>query len=59
MAFLKGYGIGLAMVIFIGPVFFTLLKTTLKYGMTGGMLAAAGIITSGAGPRGRAPDRMR
>lgn len=46
MAFLKGYGIGLAMVIFIGPVFFTLLKTTLKYGATGGMLVAAGIILS-------------
>lgn len=46
MAFLKGYGIGLAMVIFIGPVFFTLLKTTLKYGIRGGMLVAAGIIVS-------------
>ncbi|MDZ4846287.1 MAG: LysE family transporter [Chitinophagales bacterium] len=46
MAFLKGYGIGLAMVIFIGPVFFTVLKSTLKYGIAGGMTVAAGIIAS-------------
>lgn len=46
MAFLKGYGIGLAMVIFIGPVFFTVLKSTLKYGIAGGMTVAAGIVAS-------------
>lgn len=46
MAFMKGYGVGLAMVIFVGPVFFTLLKSTLKYGMTGGLLVASGIIFS-------------
>ena len=34
------------MVVFIGPVFFTLLKSTLKYGMAGGMTVAAGIFAS-------------
>lgn len=46
MAFLKGFGTGLAMIVFLGPVFFTLLKTTLNNGLKGGMLVAAGIIAS-------------
>lgn len=48
MAFLEGYGIGLAMVVFIGPVFFTLLKTTLRYGFRGGIMVALGIFISDA-----------
>jgi threonine/homoserine/homoserine lactone efflux protein len=46
MAFLKGYLVGLAMVIFVGPVFFTLLKSTLQYGRLAGLLVALGIFVS-------------
>ena len=46
MAFLEGFGVGLAMVIFIGPVFFTLLKSALNYGFWAGMMVAFGIFIS-------------
>lgn len=46
MAFLEGFGVGLAMVIFIGPVFFTLLKSALNYGFWAGMMVALGIFIS-------------
>lgn len=46
MAFLEGYGIGLGMIIFIGPVFFTLLKSTLQNGFWPGMMVAWGIFIS-------------
>lgn len=46
MAFVEGFGIGLGMVIFLGPVFFTLLKTALNQGIAAGMLVATGIIVS-------------
>ncbi len=46
MAFIEGYGIGLAMVILIGPVFFTLLKSTLQNGIGSGMSVALGIFFS-------------
>ena len=46
MAIFEGYGIGLAMVVFIGPVFFTLLKSALQYGFWSGMTVAFGIFVS-------------
>lgn len=46
MPFLEGLGFGLATVILIGPVFFTLLKAALEQGMRGGLLVALGIIVS-------------
>jgi len=46
VVFLEGYLVGLGMVIFIGPVFFTLLKSTLQYGFAAGMLVATGIVIS-------------
>ena len=46
MAFLEGFLIGLGMVIFIGPVFFTLLKSALTYGFWAGMMVAFGIFIS-------------
>lgn len=46
MAFIEGYGVGLAMIIFIGPVFFTLLKSALNYGFWAGMMVALGIFMS-------------
>ncbi len=46
MAFLEGYGVGLAMIVFIGPVFFTLLKSALQHGFWGGMSVAFGIFAS-------------
>lgn len=46
MAFLEGFGVGLAMVVFIGPVFFTLLKSALNYGFWAGMMVALGIFIS-------------
>lgn len=46
MAILKGYLLGLGMVVFIGPVFFTLLKSTLQYGIGAGMSVAWGIFIS-------------
>jgi len=46
VAFLEGYGWGLAMIIFIGPVVFTLLKNTIDKGRTAGIMVASGIIIS-------------
>ncbi len=46
MVFLEGYGVGFAMIVFIGPVFFTLLKSALQYGFPGGMMVALGIFVS-------------
>jgi threonine/homoserine/homoserine lactone efflux protein len=46
MAFLEGFGVGLAMVVFIGPVFFSLLKSALNYGFWAGMMVALGIFIS-------------
>ena len=46
MPFLEGLGYGLAMVLFIGPVFFTLLRASLTYGRGGGVAVATGIIVS-------------
>lgn len=46
MAFVEGFLVGLGMVIFIGPVFFTLLKSALSYGFWAGMMVALGIFMS-------------
>lgn len=46
MALLSGYLVGLAMVVFIGPVFFTLLQTTLREGRLAGWMVALGIFIS-------------
>lgn len=46
MVFFEGFLIGLAMVVFIGPVFFTLLKSALNYGFWAGMMVALGIFFS-------------
>ena len=46
MAFLEGYLWGLAMIIFVGPVFFTLLQNTLQKGQAAGLMVALGIIVS-------------
>jgi threonine/homoserine/homoserine lactone efflux protein len=44
--FLDGFLVGLALIILIGPVFFTLLKTSLHYGVFAGSLVAFGIFIS-------------
>lgn len=46
MNFLEGFGIGLAMVVFIGPVFFTLIQSSLQFGKLSGLMVALGIIVS-------------
>ena len=46
MAIVYGFLVGLSMVVFVGPVFFTLLKSTLDYGIKAGMAVAFGIIIS-------------
>ena len=46
MAFLEGFGIGFGMIVFIGPVFFTLINTTLNNGFWPGMLVVLGIFIS-------------
>ncbi|MBP9151879.1 MAG: LysE family translocator [Flavobacteriales bacterium] len=46
MAFAEGFLVGLGMVIFIGPVFFTLLKSALNYGFWAGIMVAFGIFIS-------------
>ena len=46
MAFFEGFLVGLGMIIFIGPVFFTLLKSALTYGFWAGMMVAFGIFIS-------------
>jgi threonine/homoserine/homoserine lactone efflux protein len=46
MVFVEGFLVGLGMIIFIGPVFFTLLRSSLAYGVMAGMMVAAGIFFS-------------
>jgi len=46
MNFIEGYLLGLGMIVFIGPVFFFLLSSTLKAGLIPGLLVALGIIIS-------------
>jgi len=46
MAFPEGLLIGLGMVIFLGPVFFTLLKSAMQHGFRAGFSVATGIILS-------------
>ncbi len=46
MVFLEGFLVGLGMIIFIGPVFFTLLKSTLQFGFGAGISVALGIVVS-------------
>lgn len=46
MPFLEGLGYGLATVLLIGPVFFTLLRGALDHGAKGGAAVALGIIAS-------------
>lgn len=46
MAFLEGYVLGLGMIVFLGPVFFTLIKSALNYGFWAGMMVALGIFIS-------------
>ncbi|MBI3234781.1 MAG: LysE family transporter [Bacteroidetes bacterium] len=46
MAFLEGFLMGLGTIIFMGPVFFTLLQTTLQRGVKDGLSVALGIIAS-------------
>lgn len=44
--FIDGFLVGLALVFLIGPVFFTLLKTSLQHGVVAGSLVALGIFVS-------------
>ncbi len=46
MYLLEGYAIGLGMIIFIGPVFFLLLNSSIQYGFKAGVAVALGIIFS-------------
>lgn len=46
MAFFEGFLVGLGMVIFMGPVFFTLLKSSLQHGFRAGLSVATGIMLS-------------
>lgn len=46
MAFLEGFVLGLGMIIFLGPVFFTLLKSALGHGFWAGFAVASGIFIS-------------
>ncbi|WP_378172346.1 LysE family translocator [Aquimarina sp. SS2-1] len=46
MPFIEGLGIGLAMIIFVGPVFFLLLNSSFQYGVKAGVAVAFGIIIS-------------
>ena len=46
MIFLKGYILGLGMILFIGPVFFLLLSISLQLGTKAGILVALGILLS-------------
>lgn len=46
MPFVEGFGYGIATVLLIGPVFFTLLKAALEHGARGGIAVAMGIIVS-------------
>jgi threonine/homoserine/homoserine lactone efflux protein len=68
MSFVQGFILGLGMVIFVGPVFFTLLKGTLNYGRLAGWAVALGIFVSdivcvgicyaGAAPFFKNPDNQ-
>lgn len=46
MVFLKGLLAGIAMIAFIGPVFFTLIQAAFQYGFKAGWAVACGIIAS-------------
>lgn len=46
MSFIEGYSIGLGMIIFVGPVFFLLLNSSLQSGRKAGFAVALGIIFS-------------
>lgn len=46
MAFPEGLLVGLGMIIFLGPVFFTLLKSSLQHGFRAGFSVATGIMLS-------------
>lgn len=46
MSFIEGFLLGLATVIFWGPVFFTILNGTLQYGQRAGFMITFGIIIS-------------
>lgn len=46
MAFLEGFATGLAFIVFLGPVFFTLLRSSLEHGFRSGFSVALGIFTS-------------
>ena len=46
MIFLEGYLIGLGLILLIGPVFFTLLQSTLQYDYKSGLAVAFGIFVS-------------
>jgi threonine/homoserine/homoserine lactone efflux protein len=46
MYFIEGFLLGLGMVIFIGPVFFMLLTSSLNYGLKSGIAVASGIFVS-------------
>ena len=48
MSLVQGLLFGLAMMFFIGPVFFYLLQISLEHGTKSGMAAAIGIVTSDA-----------
>lgn len=44
--FLDGFLIGLAMIVFVGPVFFTLLQISVSEGVASGMMVALGVVIS-------------
>ncbi|MEM7370541.1 MAG: LysE family translocator [Bacteroidota bacterium] len=46
MAFLEGFATGLAFIVFLGPVFFTLLRSSLEHGFRSGFSVALGIFSS-------------
>ena len=46
MMFLEGYLVGLGLILLIGPVFFTLLQSTLQYDYKSGLAVAWGIFVS-------------
>ncbi|MCB0480977.1 MAG: LysE family transporter [Flavobacteriales bacterium] len=45
MPFLEGFIIGLGTLVFIGPVFFTLIQASLQFGWKAGMSVALGVIS--------------
>lgn len=46
MPFIKGYLLGLALIVLVGPVVFTLLQITLQHGVKAGLTVAWGIFMS-------------